>query len=123
MLGSQSNPSFKAKAAETAGVLPFVVDLLTRHMPKFILMGGQEKLAARLLLASGTAAMEFSNILNKHLCRKMEVDVCQSLLNAYLRFFSLLERAGCTGTPKCHLNIHMCQRAVFPKNVMGKCTQ
>jgi hypothetical protein len=85
-------------------------------MPKFILMGGQEKLVAKFLLVSGNAAMHFSDILNKHRCRKLETGVCQSLLDAYLRFLSFLERAGCTGTPKCHMNIHMCQRAVFQGN-------
>ena len=62
MLGSRKRPFFDAKAKETNTLMPFVVKLLEEEMPHFERLGGDLFLEAKLLLASGKAALKFDKI-------------------------------------------------------------
>lgn len=59
--------------------------------------------------------MHFESVLAAHK-RNVSEEVCQTLMNSYTRFVTLSERAGMPKIPKCHLMMHMLQRAVKKGN-------
>ncbi|CAE8617843.1 unnamed protein product, partial [Polarella glacialis] len=108
MLGSADNPRLSAKAAETHGLLKFVVETLAKHEHNF-----EESRAptASLLLQAGRAAVKFDDTLNQHSGRPVSSEMCQQLLFSFTRFACLFEKAGGKLTPKCHLMVHLADRA------------
>ena len=109
MIGKRSAPIFKAKAAETAGVLLFAVRCLENHMAKFEAKSPDVHLCARLLLESGKAALGIEEIMREHDRVLPRAAQCK-LLSLYLRHISLFERAGGDLKPKHHLMVHLWQQ-------------
>ena len=64
MLGDCSAPCLNAKAKETEGLLLFCTELLQEHKHKFLACGELNMWITETLLASGLAAVAFSNKLN-----------------------------------------------------------
>ena len=115
MIGKADRPNLSAKAAETHGLLGFVVDCLERHRSKLATVSEAVKLQAELLLASGQAALRFDQILSEN-PRHMTQDALRSLMNSYLLHASLYDRSGGSYAPKHHLMVHCVQRALYLGN-------
>ncbi|CAE7222610.1 unnamed protein product [Symbiodinium sp. CCMP2592] len=103
----------KAKAAETHGLLNFVVDRLAKHSEQ--LASTTEAASVDLLLRAGTAAMDFDAVLAAH-PRAVDADTCALLSDNYNRFICLSARAQIPLMPKCHMMYHMIQRALLKGN-------
>ncbi|CAE7293625.1 unnamed protein product [Symbiodinium sp. CCMP2592] len=103
----------KAKAAETHGLLNFVVDRLAKHSEQ--LASTTEAASVDLLLRAGTAAMDFDAVLAAH-PRAVDADTCALLFDNYNRFICLAARAQIPLMPKCHMMYHMIQRALLKGN-------
>ena len=99
MLGPAKHPELKAKAAETVGMLGFVVHLLEKHanaLPH----------GAADLLDSARAAVAV-NTLIKESGRVMTPDQRRGLMQHYVRHAKLYFKAGGKPTPKHHLCLHL----------------
>ncbi|CAE7761127.1 unnamed protein product [Symbiodinium sp. CCMP2456] len=103
----------KAKAAETHGLLNFVVDRLGKHSE--ILASASQAASFDLLLRAGMAAMDFDAVLAAH-PRAIDSEACGLLFDKYNRFICLSARAEVPLMPKCHMMYHMIQRAVHKGN-------
>ena len=115
MLGKPTAPELKAKAAETRGMLPFVVEVLARYLHKFAAKGGEVHLCAQFLHGAGVAALEYEAIQARN-SRDMPRADSQALLDVYLRFATLCHRAGLAMTPKHHQVPHMIGQSVWHGN-------
>ena len=96
MMGSRSDPTFKAKAGELEGLLGFCVWILEHMLPSITQAHGEDSdtaLRCELLLASGQAAARFDKLLHS-LPQDLSHGDVQSLLTAYIHLASLLDRAG-----------------------------
>jgi hypothetical protein len=113
--GHKGGPTFKAKAAETAGVLPFIVQLLERTMDKFRDLGGDRFLKAQLLLASGKAMLDFEQTLLAF-GRNIDRAGQRSALSQWQLHVHLFQRAGGTTKPKHHTICHMIRGMSFLGN-------
>ena len=91
----------KAKAAESHGLLGFVVDRLQKHANVLSLSEHD------FLLRAGKAAMDFDAVMANR-PRAIDERTCGMLFDHYNRFIALL--------PKCHMMYHMIQRAVRKGN-------
>ena len=111
MLGKRASPELKAKAAETRGLLDFAVELLEKHAARFHDRHGPKnpKTLHECLLASGKAAQQVENIINRG-DREMNRETQQTLFFHYIRHVNFYTRAGGKLTPKHHLMVHMIQR-------------
>jgi len=108
MLGKKSRPFLSAKAAETHGLLEFVVILLDIYMDK-LSKNPDTYIVAQLLKEAGLEALAFDSVLADN-PRVMPRSEQQNLFTHYTRFLVLFERAGGNLTPKCHLMYHLIQR-------------
>ena len=110
MIGNQDTYNLSAKAAESHGLLKFVLSLLHKYSDEFAKQ--QDHLARKLALL--TAAAEAAHAMDDVLMlefRQFTRHHCQMLLQLYLRFLTLYLKAGGVWRPKCHLLVHMIQRA------------
>ncbi|CAE7583635.1 unnamed protein product [Symbiodinium microadriaticum] len=110
MIGNQDTYNLSAKAAESHGLLKFVLWLLHKYSDEFAKQ--QDDLARKLALL--TAAAEAAHAMDDVLMlefRQFTRHHCQMLLQLYLRFLTLYLKAGGVWRPKCHLLVHMIQRA------------
>ena len=103
----------KAKAAETHGLLGFVVDRLEMH--KAVLAATEHANTFALLLQAGQAALDFDAVMASH-PRAIDETVCGMLFQKYNEFICLCEETGMHLMPKSHMMYHMIQRAVFTGN-------
>ena len=103
----------KAKAAETHGLLNFVVDRLAKHSET--LASTSQAASVDLLLRAGNAAMDFDAVLAAH-PRAVDAETCGLLFDNYNRFICLSARAQIARMPKCHMMYHMIQRALLKGN-------
>ncbi|CAE7032303.1 unnamed protein product [Symbiodinium sp. CCMP2592] len=103
----------KAKAAETHGLLGFVVDRLEKHA--HVLLSAEHANTCDFLLRAGRAAMDFDAVMANG-PRAIDERFCGMLFDHYNRFICLCERAGVALLPKCHMMYHMIQRAVQKGN-------
>lgn len=99
----------KAKAAESHGLLGFVVDRLQKHANVLSLSEHD------FLLRAGKAAMDFDAVMANR-PRAIDERTCGMLFDHYNRFICLCDRAGLALLPKCHMMYHMIQRAVRKGN-------
>ena len=99
MLGPTKHPELKAKAAETVGMLGFVVHMLEKHTNE-LSDGG------RTLLESAQAAVAVNGII-KDSGRVMTLVQRKDLMHNYLRHARLYFKAGGKPTPKHHLCLHL----------------
>jgi hypothetical protein len=100
------HPTFSAKAAETAGILPFIVELIESALPKFAALGGDHHLKAQLLLESGRALLAFEETLLQYgriIPRAGQLEA----LSKFQAHAYLFERAGGSLKPKHHIIGHM----------------
>ena len=109
-LNMLSSKYLRCKAAETHGLLLFVVEMLQKH--KNHLAGD---LQFDLLRSAGHAALDFDAVLNGH-DRIFPRESCQSLLNHCNRFILLCERAAIPLLPKAHMMYHCIQRSLEKGN-------
>ena len=107
----------RAKAAETHGLLLFVVELLQKYKPQLIFDGNtpEQNLKFQLLLAAGDAALAFDKILAEHE-RSVEEQSLFLLFSRYNEFANLCARAKVPLIPKTHLMFHLIQRASVKGN-------
>ena len=112
-----SEKYLKAKAAETHGLLGFVVEMLRKHENSLTQAdpNGQPSLLFDLLMRAGRAALDFDAELSCH-GRAVDEAVCNKLFQHYDRFISLCARAQLPLLPKAHLMYHLLQRAVVRGN-------
>ncbi|CAE7223622.1 unnamed protein product, partial [Symbiodinium sp. KB8] len=80
----------KAKAAETHGLLNFVVDRIGKHSES--LASTSQAASFDLLLRAGKAAMDFDAVLAAH-PRAIDAETCGLLFDNYNRFICLATRA------------------------------
>ena len=106
MLGPRKKPMFAGKAGETKGLVEFCVQELEAALPT---LARAQTLKARLLLAAGKSALIFDRDLH---AAPVLVDrvTRQKLLQQYLHFGQLLQRASARTKPKFHLMVHGIQR-------------
>ena len=103
--------SVKCKAAETHGLLGFVVQTLERHKDRLITNRNDELgTLFQLLYRAGQAAEQFDAVLSGH-DRNLPVMACEELFTHYSRFILLCCRAGVPMLPKAHLMFHCIHRA------------
>ena len=106
----------KCKAAETHGLLAFVVEMLEKYQRELTTTGtGQHKLAFQLLTHAGQSAMSFDAVLARH-DRNMTTEASQELFMHYNRFIVLCKRAAVPLLPKAHLMYHAIQRSLTQGN-------
>ncbi|CAE7212809.1 unnamed protein product [Symbiodinium sp. CCMP2592] len=103
----------KAKAAETHGLLGFLVDRLEMH--KCVLAATEQADTFALLLQAGQAALHFDAVMASH-PRAIDETVCGLLFQTYDEFICLCEKAEMHLMPKSHMMYHMLQRAVRKGN-------
>ena len=103
----------KAKAAETHGLLNFVVDRIGKHSES--LASTSQAASFDLLLRAGKAAMDFDAVLAAH-PRAIDAETCGLLFDNYNRFICLATRAEVPRMPKLHMMYHMIQRALLKGN-------
>ena len=115
MLGNQESYNLNAKAAESHGLLRFVEHLL--HEYADVLPGLDPDMSRKLTLlqAAAKSARAMDEILAQGE-RFMDRPQCQAFFNCYIRFLTLYMRAGGVWRPKCHLLLHLCQRALLKGN-------
>ena len=115
-LGMLSDKYLKAKAAETHGLLGFVMEILQKH--KDSLVAGHTAEARTLfdlLSRAGEEALKFDAVLERH-SRAINTEICTALFNHYNAFISLCARADVPILPKAHMVYHMVQRALRQGN-------
>ena len=106
----------KCKAAETHGLLAFVMEMLDKHQHALTTTGTeQEKLAFQLLTHAGQSAMSFDAVMARH-DRDMPAAVSEELFMHYNRFIVLCKRAAVPLLPKAHLMYHAIQRSLIQGN-------
>ena len=112
-----SDKHLKAKAAETHGLLGFVVEMLVKHEHTISHAnpGGNSTPLFDLLLRAGKAALDFDAELSKY-GRLVDAGTCQRLFDHYNRFICLCARAELPLLPKAHLMYHLLQRALIRGN-------
>lgn len=111
MLGSADSLQLSAKAAESHGLLRFVLWMLHKYKSDFASQPPDLARKLALLTAAGEAAVAMDEVLQQENRQFKRLD-CQTLLQQYLRFLSLYLKAGGVWRPKCHLLVHMVQRAL-----------
>ena len=100
---------FKAKAAESKGMMFFCEWLLNEHMDKLQRKGGDFHLLARFLLASCAAAVKFENLLDSY-DRYIPREGRLELWKTYMQFLSLYQRSGGAFVGKHHQMMHLLHR-------------
>ena len=116
MLGTTDRPSLHAKAAESHGLALFIRHLLEVHLPSF-----QKKLPhdqarrGKYLLEAAKAAEHLDKPFSEK-NRSFSRQQVQMALGAYSRFLAFFEKAGGSGTPKCHFMFHLIQRSLSKGN-------
>ena len=113
-----SDKYLKAKAAETHGLLGFVVEMLRKHensLTNTNPANGQPSLFFDLLMRAGKAALDFDAELSSH-NRAVDATSCEKLFQHYDRFITLCARAQLPLLPKAHLMYHLLQRALVRGN-------
>ena len=116
MLRTTDSPSLHAKAAESHGLALFIRHLLAVHLPSF-----QQKLPAdkarkgKYLLEAAKAAEQLDKPFSEK-NRTFSRQQVQMALGAYSRFLAFFEKAGGSGTPKCHFMFHLIQRSLSKGN-------
>ena len=105
MLGNQETYGLHAKAAESHGLLKFVLWLLEKYSDEFEKLPEETSRPLAILKAATQAANSMDDIL----LSRMQ---CQHLMQHYLRFLTLYLKAGGVWRPKCHLPLHLIQRAM-----------
>ena len=105
MLGNQETYGLQAKAAESHGLLKFVLWLLEKYSDEFEKLPEETSRPLAILKAATQAANSMDDIL----LSRMQ---CQHLMQHYLRFLTLYLKAGGVWRPKCHLPLHLIQRAM-----------
>ena len=104
MLGKAAKPIISVKAAEAKGLLEFCVALLTEDVPR---MGPMDRDGGALLLACGASALKVQHGLRNNGQLELSVADRQQLLNDYMHFVLLWDRAGGVLVPKHHMMMHM----------------
>ena len=111
-----SDKYLKAKAAETHGLLAFVVSMLAKYKVQLSTTGSeQDHLFFELSRHAGESAMAFDDVMARH-GRDISAQTAGEMLMHYDRFIVLCNRAGFPLLPKAHLMYHCIQRAVFQGN-------
>lgn len=105
LLGEKTKQKFKAKAAETKTILPFIIRFLRVHFA----IAPIEK--ATVLLAAGEALMSFCRVISATPVRPRVSD-CQSMLDEAIKFFRFCQRGNVAMKPKHHLMLHMPKKAL-----------
>ena len=106
----------KAKAAETHGLLAFVVEMLEKHKDALQNTSDpQDKLVFELLTHAGAAAMAFDAVLASH-DRRVGLQFSQQLFMHYNCFIVFCQRAGVPMLPKAHLMYHAVQHSLTKGN-------
>ena len=100
-----SEKYLKCKAAETHGLLGFVVETLDKYRNE---LAGT--LAFDLLASAGHSALDFDAVLSAH-DRSMPIESCRELFSHYNRFIVLCDRAAVPLLPKAHMMYHCVQRS------------
>ena len=101
----------KCKAAETHGLLGFVIQTLQKYQDRLVTNRSDEKrLMFDLLTRAGHACVAFDDVLNQHE-RILPENAYEDLFRHYSRFINLCCRAGVPLLPKAHLMFHCIHRA------------
>ena len=103
----------KAKAAETHGLLGFVVNRIEMH--KVVLEATEHANTFGLLLQAGQSALDFDAVMASH-PRAIDETVCGQLFQHYDKFICLCKEAGMHLMPKSHMMYHLLQRAIRKGN-------
>ena len=123
MLGKSSKPKFKAKAAESIGLLAFPVDRLQHYLPKLreLHPGSDKVFEAECLIESGKAALYFEAALRSSPAMPSIAQNHEILLH-FLQHVMMFQRAGGHTLPKHHLVVHGLLRISFQGNPRGYTT-
>ena len=109
-----SEKYIKCKAAETHGLLAFVMEMFQKYQGQLMALDSDSQFLFQILTYAGRAAQAFDAVLASY-GREIDVQGCQQLFQHYQRFISLCDRAAVPILPKAHLMYHCVQNA----NVKG----
>ena len=109
MLGTQSEPTFAAKAAETHQLVEFVVWLLDSQMHVYEARGGDVELKAKLLRQCGSCFIAFDKIISENGRDLTHLQQLQ-LSSLFLTAHTCYDRAGGSLKPKWHMMCHAIER-------------
>lgn len=101
--GKPSSQSLHTKAAETKGLVPFVLDLLKKKRARFT---GD---LAEILIGAGEAMQQYFDLLDES-PRNVPAATLQAMYDAMKRHIILARRAGTPLKPKHHLVLHLVAR-------------
>ena len=110
-----SDKYLKAKAAETHGLLGFVVETLRKHKDALMSAHTDSRTLFDLLTHAGEEALKFDHVLATH-SRAINLQTCNALFGHYNAFICLCSRAGLPLLPKAHMMYHCVQRALRQGN-------
>jgi len=99
MLGTTTSPLFKAKGAETKGVLPFVIGLLERNMAML-------PPRAQDLLVAGTSLMDVIRVQTEG-GPVLSIPECERMFVSGVRHVRAAFRGGVHPVPKHHAFLHI----------------
>lgn len=116
MLGTEDSPSFKGKAAEVHGLVKFVKQMFEKYSSRFAAVSADIKFQSEALLEASKAALKFDEILLSRQCAMTDTDI-DMLMQHYLHFATLYERAGGNLTQKFHLMCHGIQNSSYFGNL------
>ena len=110
MLGKKSKPLLTAKAAETKGLLEFVVLQLQERRAVLETLKPKNRLVGELLLEAGISALKF-----EHLLKQLPLDINESgrqeLSSSFNHFIQCYWKAGGEVKPKVHMMRHLIRRS------------
>ena len=108
MLGSEAHPSLSTKAAETGSLLGFCRERVNQHVDKLGNEGRSLATVGNSLVACRAVMAESGPVLNAG----QHADLCHHARVA----FEARDEAGIPFTPKWHLFLHICERAIRQGN-------
>ena len=110
MIGTETRPTLKLKAAETKHLFPFVVDLVRRHAD-----GLRADVHVDALIAACQTLLDYTDVLAREprIVSEEAQKVCLQLCRRHLE---LCRRAGVYMMPKFHLWVHITEDMALKGN-------
>lgn len=115
---SEDTSGFRAKGAETHGLVEFVVEVFDTHETEFKKIADPEfQFEVTCLQKAGHSACAFDKILEDADYNRMSEHEVEALFYHFMQFSMLYERGGGDLVPKYHLMIHAIQQARYFGNL------
>lgn len=104
---TEDSSGFRAKGAETRGLLKFVVEVFDTFQDEFKhIVDPEFQFQVECLQQAGHAALAFDKVLEDANYNRISEEETKALYHHFMRFAVLYERGGGDLVPKFHLMIH-----------------